>query len=107
LPNKNESATVPQTQNFLNLNTPLLEKKKEALYKREVLPKPKHARRPVKLGEGIYSKTPGKDGPVKDEVVSLLPNLPSSNDEDLHKGVLELSFCLSYHLEKNVLQSPS
>ena len=33
----------------------LLEKK-EALYKREALPKPKHARRPAKLGEGIYTE---------------------------------------------------
>ena len=103
----------------------LLEKK-EALYKREALPKPKHARRPAKLGEGIYTeeelmtfvftkstslqsglftkkalpRLQGRTAPVKDEIVSLLPNLPSSNDEDLHKGVLELLFCLSHHLEK-------
>ena len=38
--------------------------------------------------------------PIKDEVVSLLPNLPSSSDEDLHEGVVELLFCLFHHLEK-------
>jgi hypothetical protein len=86
------------------------------------LPKP----RPAKLGEGIYTKKElmtfvitestslqsglfteealprlhGRMSPVKDEVVSLLPSLPSSN-EDLHKeGVLELLFCMSHHLEK-------
>jgi len=88
--------------------------------------KPEHARRPAKLGEGIYTeeelmtfvftkstslqsglfteevlpRLQGRTAPVKDEVVSLLPNLPSSNDEDLHKGVLELLYCLSHHLEK-------
>jgi len=88
--------------------------------------KPEHVRRPAKLGEGIYTeeelmtfvftkstslqsglfteealpRLQGRTAPVKDEVVSLLPNLPSSNDEDLHKGVLELLFCLSHHLEK-------
>jgi hypothetical protein len=89
--------------------------------------KPEHARRPAKLGEGIYTeeelmtfvftkstslqsglfteeahpRLQGRTTPVKDEVVSLLPNLLSSNDEDLHKeGVLELLFCLSHHLKK-------
>ena len=59
--------------------------------------------------EEALPRLQGRTAPVKDEVVSLLPNLPSSNDEDLHKGVLELLFCLSHHLEKkkNLLQSPS
>jgi hypothetical protein len=50
--------------------------------------------------EEALPRLQGRTAPVKDEVVSLLPNLPSSND-DLHKGgVLELLFCLSHHLEK-------
>jgi hypothetical protein len=46
--------------------------------------------------------------PIKDEVVSLLPNLPSNNDEDFHEErVLELLFYLFHHLEKKLLRSSS
>jgi len=49
--------------------------------------------------EETLPRLQGRMTPIKDEVVSLLPNLPSSNDEYLHEGVVKLLFCLFHHLE--------
>ena len=42
----------------------------------------------------------GRAASIKDKVVPLLPNLPSSYDEDLHEGTSEMLFSLNYHLEE-------
>jgi len=44
---------------------------------------------------------------VKYKVISLLPYVPGSNDEDLHKeGILILLFRLHHHLEEITLKVP-
>jgi len=69
--------------------------------------------KPTSLQPGLFTeetlpRLQGRTTPIEDEAVSLLPNLPSSSDEDLHEGVVELLFCLFHHLEKkSLLQSPS
>jgi hypothetical protein len=34
---------------------------------------------------------------IKDEVIPLLPNQPSTHDEDLHEEVVALLSCLFHH----------
>jgi hypothetical protein len=51
--------------------------------------------------EGALPRDKRGPTPIKDEVVSLLPNLPCRNDEEFHEeGVLRLSFSLLHHLKE-------
>jgi hypothetical protein len=43
----------------------------------------------------------GRAAVIEDKVVSLLPNLPCPNDEELHEEKIQkLLFCLNHHLEE-------
>jgi len=48
----------------------------------------------------LLPEVEGRAASIKDKVVPLLPNLPSSYDEDLHEGTSEMLFSLNYHLEE-------
>ena len=48
-----------------------------------------------------------KGSSVEDEVISLLPNMPRGNNEDLHEeGVSKLLLCLHHHLEEITCEVP-
>ena len=63
--------------------------------------------KPSFFTEGDLPRDKRRPTPIKDEVVSLLPNLPCRNGEELHeKGILRLSFNLLHHLEKFSCEIP-
>jgi len=63
--------------------------------------------KPSFFTEGVLPRDKRRPTPIKDEVVSLLPNLPCRNGEELHeKGILRLSFSLLHHLEKFSCEIP-
>jgi hypothetical protein len=49
----------------------------------------------------------GRAAVIEDKVVSLLPNLPCPNDEELHEEKIQkLLFCLNHHLEEVIGKTP-
>ena len=63
--------------------------------------------KPSFFTEGALPRDKRRPTPIKDEVISLLPNLPCRNDEELHeKGIMRLSFSLLHHLEKISCEIP-
>jgi hypothetical protein len=58
---------------------------------------------PIGLEVGLLKKTqlPSKEGgvaPIKDEIISLFPNLPAAQDEDVHEEfVIEIKPGLLHH----------
>jgi hypothetical protein len=59
------------------------------------------------LVKGGFPRDKGGASSVEDEVISLLPNMPGGNDEDLHEeGVSKLLLCLHHHLEEITSKVP-
>ena len=57
--------------------------------------------------KGGFPRDKGGASSVEDEVISLLPNMPGGNDEDLHEeGVSKLLLCLLHHLEEITCKVP-
>jgi hypothetical protein len=58
--------------------------------------------------ERAFPRTKGWATSIKNKIISLLPNLPSGNDESLHKeGVLILKFSVLHHLEEFCCEVPT
>jgi hypothetical protein len=54
-----------------------------------------------------FPRNKGGASSVEDEVISLLPNMPGGNDEDLHEEwVSKLLLCLHHHLGKITCKVP-
>ena len=63
--------------------------------------------KPSFFTEGALPRDKRRPTPIKDEVISLLSNLPCRNDEELQeKGIPRLSFSLLHHLEKFSCEIP-
>ena len=58
--------------------------------------------------EGTFPGIKRRTASVKDEIISLLPDLPSSYDEYLHKeGALVLDLSKMHHLEELFCEIPT
>jgi hypothetical protein len=58
--------------------------------------------------EGAFPRTNRWATSIKNKIISLLPNLPSGNDESLHKeGVLILKLSVLHHLEEFFCEVPT
>jgi hypothetical protein len=58
--------------------------------------------------EGTFPGIKRRTASVKDEIISLFPNLPSSYDEYLHKeGALVLDLSKMHHLEELFCEIPT